>query len=166
MGSQWYLNMREFFLCSHGISASENTQKKFLSYSDVQAIWSAPLYSISGKYNSLTCYTQIFIILASLCCWVVLNEPYQLAKPEDRFSRDEALFLMIGLIPLMTIYIYCDEVICFISEKERAMRARHERGRADRSRNRTRSRSRERRKYQEESRSLSRHSESSRREFT
>ena len=56
--------------------------------------------------------------------------------------------------------------ICFILEKERAMRVRHERGRGDRSRNRTRSRSRERRKYPEESRSLSRHSESSRREFT
>ena len=52
-------------------------------------------YSLNGMYNISTCYKRNFNFLASLCSWVGWFKSRYYDNPEDRFSRDEALIIMI-----------------------------------------------------------------------
>ena len=52
-----------------------------------------------------TCYNRNFKTLASLCSWADQFESYQVANPEDRFSRDVAHVL------LLWFGFWCENVI-------------------------------------------------------
>ena len=46
--------------------------------------------SLLRQYNICSCYIQSFKTLTGLCSWVSWFEPYLVANPEDKFSRDMA----------------------------------------------------------------------------
>ena len=57
----------------------------------IHAVYSAPLLLAYWKVSYiLTCYKDIFNILASLCNWAGWFEPHIVRNPENRFSRVEA----------------------------------------------------------------------------
>ena len=52
-------------------------------------VWAAPLLLAFRKVNWLHFLYPNFKILANLCSWTGLFEPYVVTNPEDRFSRIE-----------------------------------------------------------------------------
>ena len=67
-------------------------------------------YSLSGKYNSCTCFMQSFINLASLCIWAAWFESHLVWNPEGRFSRNQAY---IYVNRKSNVYLTCS--VLFIS---------------------------------------------------
>ena len=53
------------------------------------AVWSAPFYSLSWKYDDSTRQAQNFDILASVCSFADWFESYFVGTPEDSFSLVE-----------------------------------------------------------------------------
>ena len=55
--------------------------------------------SLPRQYNTYTCYMYIQNIktLASLCSWAGWFESYLVANPKERFSRDKAHLVWVGL---------------------------------------------------------------------
>ena len=62
--------------------------------------------SLSGCYNTSTCYSQNFKNLASLCSWTGRFESYLVANSEDRFSRDVAHVYVIT-VDYQSLYNLC-----------------------------------------------------------
>ena len=50
--------------------------------------------SLSGEYETSTCYSRNFKTLASLTSWAGHSESYLVTNPEDRFFRDVAHIYM------------------------------------------------------------------------